>query len=324
MTNAAISDTSSPMTGRIDTHHHIYPKRYLADAEDAIRRGTHVHFPRIAQWTPSQSLDAMDRTGIATAIVSISPSIWFGDIALTRKIAREWNEYAAELAHDHPGRFGVFAGLPLPDVEASLREIEHALDTLGAVGFGLATNYGDKWPGDEAFAPVFDELERRKAVVYFHPTEAPAFENILAGVPSPMIEVPFDTTRAIASLLFGGTFSRCAGIRYVFSHGGGALPMLASRIARIVSNRKDLAAKVPEGVMTALQRLYYDIAGIDHPIPFNAIRALVGPSRLLFGTDFPFWPPQVAVDILDELGVADGDRQNIERENARALLTTLA
>lgn len=312
------------MPGRIDTHHHIYPKQYLADAEDAIRRGTHVHFPRIAQWAPDQSLEAMDRAGVATAIVSISPSIWFGDIALTRKIARDWNEYAAKLAHDHPGRFGVFAALPLPDVEASLREIEYALDTLGAVGFGLVTNYGDKWPGDAAFAPVFEALNRRKAVTYFHPTEAPAFENILPNVPPPMIEFPFDTTRAIASLLFGGTFSRCADIRYVFSHGGGALPMLASRIARIASNRKDLAAQVPDGVMPVFKRLYYDTAGIDHPIPFNAIRDLVGPSQLLFGTDFPFWPPQVAVGILDDLDVAAADRQKIERENARALLPSLA
>ena len=115
------------MTGRIDTHHHIYPPKYLADAREQIARATHVHFPRIAQWTPQQSLDAMDRDGIATSIVSISPSLWFGDIAATRKIAREWNEYAADLARDHRGRFAVFATLPLPDVDASLREIEYAL-----------------------------------------------------------------------------------------------------------------------------------------------------------------------------------------------------
>src|SRR5262249_61262222 len=203
--------------GRIDTHHHIYPPKYLADAREQIARATHVHFPRIAQWTPAQSLEAMDRDGIATSIVSISPGLWFGDVAATRKISREWNEYAADLARDHRGRFAVFATLPLPDVDASLREIEHALDTLGAVGFGLVTNYGDKWPGDPAFAPVFDELNRRKAVVYFHPTESPAFENILPNVPPPMIEFPFDTTRAIVSLLFGGTVARCPKISWNFS-----------------------------------------------------------------------------------------------------------
>ena len=310
-------------SGRIDTHHHIYPPRYLADAREQIARATHVHFPRISQWTPAQSLEAMDRDGIATSIVSISPSLWFGDIAATRKIAREWNAYAAELARDHKGRFAVFATLPLPDVEASLREIEHALDTLGAVGFGLVTNYGDKWPGDKAFAPVFDELDRRNAVVYFHPTDSPAFDGILPDVPSPMIEFPFDSTRAIVSLLFSGTFTHCTRIRWIFSHGGGALPMLAARIAGIAKNRPDLAARVPNGVMAELQKLYYDIAGINHPIPFNAIRDLVGASQLLFGTDYPFWSPNVAIKVLDDLGVAGANRERIERGNARALMAQL-
>ena len=312
------------MTGRIDTHHHIYPPKYLADAGEHIARATHVHFGRISQWTPSQSLEAMDRDGIATSIVSISPSLWFGDIAATRKIAREWNDYAAGLVQDHPGRFALFATLPLPDVDASLREIDRAIDTLGAVGFGLVTNYGDKWPGDKTFAQVFDALDRRRAVVYFHPTDSPAFDGILPDVPSPMIEFPFDTTRAIVSLLFGGTFTRCADIRYIFSHGGGALPMLAARIASIAKNRKDLSARVPDGVMPELKKLYYDIAGINHPIPFNAIRELVGPSQLLFGTDYPFWSPQVAISTLDEFGIGPAERERIERDNALGLMPTLA
>src|ERR1051325_10217074 len=232
-------------SGRIDTHHHIYPPKYLADAREQISRATHVHFPRISQWTPQQSLDAMDRDGIATSIVSISPSLWFGDIAATRKIAREWNEYAADLARDHRGRFAVFATLPLPDVDASLAEIGHALDAIGAVGFGLVTNYGDKWPGDKAFAAVFDELARRKAVVYFHPTDSPAFDGILPDVPSPMIEFPFDTTRAIVSLLFSGTFTHCTRIRWIFSHGGGALPPPAGPPPRRAANSPHPPARAP-------------------------------------------------------------------------------
>jgi predicted TIM-barrel fold metal-dependent hydrolase len=207
---------------------------------------------------------------------------------------------------------------------ASLREIDRALDTLGAVGFGLVTNYGDKWPGDKTFAPVFDALDRRKAVVYFHPTDSPAFDGILPDVPSPMIEFPFDTTRAIVSLLFSGTFTRCADIRWIFSHGGGALPMLAARIAGIAKNRKDLSARVPNGVMPELKKLYYDIAGISDPIPFNAIRELVGPSQLLFGTDYPFWPPQVAIATLAEFGMSAAERERIERGNALGLMPALA
>jgi predicted TIM-barrel fold metal-dependent hydrolase len=119
-------------------------------------------------------------------------------------------------------------------------------------------------------------------------------------------------------------FSRCADIRYIFSHGGGALPMLAARIAGIAKNRKDLSARVPNGVMGELQKLYYDIAGINHAIPFNAIRELVGPSQLLFGTDYPFWSPQVAVSVLTDLGVAPAERERIERTNALGLMPALA
>src|SRR6185437_4865242 len=137
------------------------------------------------------------------------------------RMARLCNDYGAGMVRDFPGRYGLFATLPMVDIDASLREIEHAFNTLKADGVGLQTNYGDKWPGDKTYAPVFDELNRRKALVYFHPTDSPAFDGILPDVPSPMIEFPFDSTRAIVSLLFSGTFTRCADIRWIFSHGGG-------------------------------------------------------------------------------------------------------
>jgi predicted TIM-barrel fold metal-dependent hydrolase len=309
------------MRGRIDTHHHLYPPKYLTVAGEHIRQVTHVHYPRISKWTPGESLEVMDRDGIATAVLSISaPGVWFGNLAATKRMARECNDYAAELARDHQGRFGVFAALPLPGVEASLQEIEYVFDVLKVDGIGLVTNYENKWPGDASFAPVFDELNRRKAVVYFHPTAAAAFEGILPDIPSPMIELPFDTTRAIVSLLFGGTLSRCQDVRYIFSHGGGALPILAGRIDGIARNRPDLMARVPHGVMHELKRLYYDIAGVNNPIAFQAAKQLVGTSQLLFGTDYPFWSPQAAISGLDGFGLPASERRAIERENAIGLM----
>jgi 6-methylsalicylate decarboxylase len=310
---------------RIDTHHHIVPPRYLEQHREAIYRIAHVHSPKMAAWTPQMSIDAMDRSGVATAISSISsPGVWFGDVAACRAMARECNEYAAGMARDYPGRFGLFASLPLPDVEGSLREIEYAYDTLKADGIGLMTNYGSLWPGDARLDPVFDELNRRKAVVYFHPHAADYCSGILPEIPTPAIEFPFDTTRTIVSLLYSGTFSRCPDIRFIFSHAGGALPMLAGRIVAVAGTRKEIVARMPRGAEHELKRQFYDIVNAANPVSFTAIRSLVGVSQLLFGTDFPFWSPQIWVDQLAQLGLSAADLLAIERGNALGLFPRCA
>ncbi len=310
-----------PAAHRIDTHHHIVPPRYLARRRDEIERIAHVHMPKMVEWTPTIAIEAMDRSGIATSITSISsPGCWFGHAADSIEISRECNEYAAQMARDYPGRFGNFAALPLPDVDGSLREIEYACDVLKADGFGLMTNYGAMWPGDAKLAPVFDELNRRKAVVYFHPHAADYCAGVMPELPAPTLEFPFDTTRAVASLLFSGTFSRCPDIRFIFSHAGGALPMLAGRMAAVAGTRKELAASIPHGALYEFRRQYYDIVNATNTVSFNAARELFGVSQLLFGTDFPFWSPQIWVDQLAALNLNAADLRAIERDNALRLL----
>jgi predicted TIM-barrel fold metal-dependent hydrolase len=306
---------------RIDTHHHIYPPGYVAQERDRIQKTTHALFGRLLEWTPARAVEVMDKSGIATAIASISaPGIWFGDSARARRTARECNEYCARLSIDHKGRFGQFAAIPLPDVDGSLREIEYAFDVLEADGIALMTNYDDKWPGDAAFAPVFEEFNRRKSVVYFHPTAASFLASVIPGVPAPTIEFPFDTTRAIVSLLLGSTLSRCPDIRFIFSHGGGALPMVAGRIAGLARNRPDLAKRVPTGVMHELSRLHLDVVGVNNRSCFEAMRDLVGTARLLFGTDYPFWAPDNAVSELSHLRLDPVHQAAVERDNALTLL----
>jgi predicted TIM-barrel fold metal-dependent hydrolase len=290
-------------------------------AGDVLRRTTHALYPKLVAWTPQGALDAMERDGIARAFASISsPGVWFGDNAKARALARSCNEYAATLAADHSGRFGSFAILPLPDVEGSLREIEYAFDTLHADGACLMTCVADKWPGDPAFAPVFDELNRRKAVLFFHPMVASTMTDLLPGIPPPTIEFPFDTTRAITSLLFSSTFTRCPDIRFIFSHGGGALAMVAHRLVGLARNRTDLAPRVPNGVMTELKRLYFDAVGIATPGTYAAIEEIAGNSHLLFGTDYPFWSTDAAVTGLDALRLAPSARAAIEHGNVEAML----
>jgi 6-methylsalicylate decarboxylase len=309
---------------RIDTHHHPYPPAYIAATGDILKHTTHAFYDRLTKWRPADAIEAMDRGGIAISVLSIAtPSVWLGDAAKSRQLARDCNEFSATMQSDYKGRFGHFATLPLPDVDGSLREIEYIYDTLGADGIALTTNYDDKYPGEDAYAPVFDELNRRKAVVYFHPTAASFAFNRVKDIPPPTIEFPFDTTRTITSLLFSGTLSRCPNIRWIFSHGGGGLGMVANRLVGLAKNRPELGARVPNGVKAELSKLYLDVVGVTTPGALAAILDIVPMSQLLFGTDFPFWKPEETIDGLAGLKLSAADLAAVERGNALKLMPGL-
>ena len=298
---------------RIDTHHHIAPPKFVDEMRSLLQ-------PPTLNWSIEKSIDDMDKAGVATSITSITtPGVWIGDDAQGRRVARECNDYAARLVVDYPGRFGMFAALPLPDVEASLREIEHGLDVLKADGISLFTSYRDKWLGDPAFEPVMAELNRRKAVVYTHPEAPVCCRGLIPGINEAVIEYGTDTTRAIARLLFTGTATRYPDIRWIFSHGGGVLPMLYERFVRagLLPQNKP---HVPNGVTAELLRFHYDVAQIAHPPGLSALTKMVPISQILWGTDFPFrfgWEYNKG---LGEFGFSDADLRKIERENALALL----
>ena len=151
---------------RIDVHHHFNTPRWVAAVATRERLN-----PRARDWTAAQSIEEMDRNGVATSMLSITnPGLWFGDAEATRSLTRDCNDRLAGFVRDHPGRFGSFAAMPLPDVDATLREIAYAMDVLKCDGVGLFTSYTDKWLGDPAFNPVYEELNRRKALVFVHPT----------------------------------------------------------------------------------------------------------------------------------------------------------
>ena len=193
------------------------------------------------------------------------------------------NEYAAKLVADYPGRFGNFAMLPLTDAEGSLRELTYALDTLKADGIALMTSYGDKWLGDPLFLPVMEELNRRKALVYTHPTAANCCVNLVPTQPPVMIEFGTDTTRTIADIVFSGNARRFPDIRWIFSHAGGTMPFLIERFVRhplLVPKAKET---VPDGTLAELKRFYLrhradleprlDVGiGGDHPAVADRVR----------------------------------------------------
>jgi predicted TIM-barrel fold metal-dependent hydrolase len=251
-----------PAPRRVDVHHHFFPPEYLEPlAVWGKREGAGGLQPVQRDWSIAGDLEEMDRSGVATAILSISTSgIYFGDKEQARRVARLCNEYAARMAQDHPGRFGLFASVPMPDVDGTLREIAYALDVLKADGIGLMTSYDDLYPGDKRFAAVFEELNRRRAITYFHPLAAPCCGHLQPGVPASLLEYPHDTARAVASLLFNGALAKYGQIRFLFSHAGASIPVLAGRIGAGSKTRKDLAEIAPGGIDQLLTGLYYDTA----------------------------------------------------------------
>jgi predicted TIM-barrel fold metal-dependent hydrolase len=319
----ARGQVASPAVRSIDVHHHIYPPRYQADNFQRIVENIGPGSAAVsANWSPSRAVEKMDQAGVAVAINSMSsPGVWFDDGEAGRVRARECNEFGAQMIGDFPGRFGMFAAIPLPDTEGSLREIEHAFEVLKFDGVGVLTSYAGKLLGDPQFAPVFDELNRRKAVVFVHPTTS-CCTNPIPGVSPIIIEFPMDTTRSILSLLMSGTFARCPDVRFIFAHGGGMLTSIANRIGRAAEAMKaeDKPVKLPKGPQYELERQYYDVASIGlNPPAMAALRKLMPTSQLLFGSDEPFLSSAQTGGSLQKLGFSADELQAIQRNNALRL-----
>ncbi len=302
--------------GRIDVHHHMLPPFYM----DLRRAVPNVGV--MPAWSPSKSLDDMEKNGVAIAMLSLAVSgVTFDAGEAGRSLARKSNDFGAQLVKDHPANFGLLAALPLPDPQGSLIEIEYALDTLHADGIAVLSSYGDKWLGDSTYAPVFEELNRRKAVVFVHPNAPNCCANLIPHVPASSVEFLFDTTRTIESLLVNGTFSRFPNVQFIFSHGGGTMPILANRIVRTFP--KELASQVPNGVLFELKRQYYDTASASNPTSLSALMSIVPNSQILFGSDFPFLSAgEPAIDLMHS-GFPENTIEGINRENALRLFGRL-
>jgi 6-methylsalicylate decarboxylase len=301
---------------RIDVHHHPVPAFELT-------QGRSIGTGDLKSWTASVSLEDMDKNGVATAILSLPhrAAQWRGDLLRARAIARKWNEFMVRQASDHPGRFGVFAVVPVLDIEGSLIESEYALDSLRVDGINLMTNIGDKWLGDPHYFPLFEELNRRKAVVYTHPISPDCMQNVMMpDVDDSMIEFTADTSRAIAKLLFSGAAHRFKDIRFIFSHAGGTMPFILERFTRHALTNRDAAAQVPDGVLTYLRRFYYDTAQVAHIHAMSSVTTLIATAQLLFGTDFPFRNAEDHVRGLRACGFSEEALFAVECGNARQLM----
>jgi predicted TIM-barrel fold metal-dependent hydrolase len=244
-------------------------------------------------WNAHRHLELMDRTGIARSILSVSsPGVHFGDDFRAQVLARRMNDAAAALAEDHPGRFGFFASLPLPDVRGSLVELEYAFDMLNADGVVLTSNAGGQYPGDPSWDQLWRALDERAAVVFLHPTSPPQWRQVALDRPRPMIEFLFDSARAVSDLVLSGIFVRYPRIRFIVTHAGGVLPLLADRLDLFRRTFGAAASDELPTVADQLHELWYDLAGTPVPHQLPALEAIAGTSRLLYGSDHCFTPSE--------------------------------
>jgi aminocarboxymuconate-semialdehyde decarboxylase len=308
----------------IDTHHHMLP--------DFFWQETNAHGPvgglAPLRWSKEASLSFMEDTGIDVAVLSLStPGVHTGDGGRARTLARQCNELAAELVHARPDRFGGFACLPLPDVDASLEELSRSMDVLGLDGVVLFTNANGVYLGDAVLEPLFREMERRRAIVFVHPNPSPDAAAHALGLPDNLLDFPTDTNRAVAQMHYTNRFARTPHVTYLFSHAGGSIPYLAARFAII-----DEMGFIPGGeergpAADMFRRMYWDTALSASDPVFKMLRDVAGIDRVLYGTDFPYLRRDLAVEsrqrILRSPVLDDAERRSVLGDNAARLFPRL-
>lgn len=303
--------------GLIDVHHHILPP-------NAPPPLAHL----MAGWSAAGAVAEMDAAGVAAGI-AFPGQLLGSDLQQNRALARDWNEFGAQIGRDFPGRFGLFASLPLADPDGSIAEIDHAFDHLRADGFGVSTNYGEAWLGDTRFWPIYEKLNDRRAVVFVHPADAPCcaparMSYMADGMDGSWIEWPMNTARTILSLMTSGTLRRYPDIRFIFAHGGGVTPLLVNRIAGLSAwshvGPDKLKAMFPDGVRAEFSRLHFECAQACSPTNMAALRSLVPDTNILFGSDYPIFPLAYGSGQFAKLRLAPATRRMIARGNAQALL----
>lgn len=307
-----------PQKGRIDTHHHILPPRYAAWLH---RHGITDGDRPMPEWSMAGALDLMNDNHIGATILSVStPGVCLGARSEQVSMAREVNEFAAGQVAERPGQFGFFATLPLPSVDDALREIEHAFDLLHADGVILLGNASGIYPGDRRWDPVMEELNRRKAVIFIHPSALPGEE--VPGIPAYAADFLLDTTRAAISIAKSGCLERYPDLKFILSHGGGFLPYAAQRFAQVCS-----PDKTSDGGIRRLRQFYFDVALSSTPYSLPSLLSFADPQKILFGSDWPFAAKESSRfyrELLEDYPLSARQRQAIDRDNAAALFPRFA
>jgi predicted TIM-barrel fold metal-dependent hydrolase len=274
---------------RIDAHVHVTPAPLLEE----LGRVFGDRPSGVVPSTPDDLRELMTRYALDGVIVSAGPpGAFLGDQARANELARALNEEVAAVRASNPSRVAALATLPLPDVDAALGELRHALDELELDGVFLLSNVAGTYLGDPQWDALFDELERRGAYAFVHPGFPP--HPLPLEHPVWLYEFPFDTTRAVAHMIFSGTLERCPNVKIQLAHLGGAAPFLAHRIASLADRMPHAAQAAPAGALDYLARLYYDTGLSNNAVALASTLEVAPLEHVVFGTDWPYavLPPE--------------------------------
>jgi 6-methylsalicylate decarboxylase len=306
---------------KIDTHAHYVPPAYRRYLEEEGYFGGQA----TPDWSPEAALDEMSVLGVETSVLSVArPGFWFGNADRAAGMARQVNEYVAELMRDHPGRFGLFAALPLPDVQRALREVEYAFDELHCDGVVLLANCEGVYLGDPGLDELMAELDRRDAVVFVHPNALPA--TPVPGVPVFVADFLLDTTRAALNMIRHGIVRRFPRLKIILSHGGGLLPYASHRIASLTPSADDGSIDRAR-FLADCATFYYDTALTASPHSMPSLLEFASEGHILYGSDWPYAREdnsEYFTAQLDAYPLDDDRRRSIERGAAERLIPRLA
>jgi len=311
---------------RIDVHFHLLPPFFC---ERVYAAGLGPAIGRYPDWTPELALDFMDRSGIAAALTSLGqPGTDFLPPPDAKALARRCNDYAADLNARWPKRFGAFATLPMADMDGAVTEAVHALDKLRFAGVNLFASYGERFLGDAHFDPLMEALNERDAVAFIHPGLHPSSKGLKLPWPGFMMEYLFDTTRAVANLVFGGALRRYPRIRFILPHAGGLVPFFSWRLASSPAIDPRMPQLSFDEVMGLLRTFWYDNALSPGAATWGSLSQVAAPDRIVFGSDWPFGREPVianAIATYEALEtITPSQRTAIDRANALALFPQFA
>jgi len=271
----------------VDFHHHAYSPEYIAEMK---KHGIEESLGfKIPPFHPEKNMKVMDKLGIDKANLSLSaPGVYVKDDKTAAKIARIVNRGLKVYKDAYPERYGAMAALPFPAKNESVAELECALDELGFDGVGVLTSADGHYFGEKGHDDLFREMDKRHAVVFVHPEDVRLPKGIYLGI-GPFFERVLETTRAAYNLLINGYMERYPNIRYIFSHGGGGIPVMARRIVAESFRAEGVQPDDErfETRLNALRRNFFDTAQRGDSI-LSGLKAFCGNGQIVFGSDYPY------------------------------------